>query len=52
MGSNDKGTRPRRQYPPFWERVVPIALAVIAVLIAILLLAIIAAALGSFPGAG
>jgi len=52
MGSNGRETRPRRQYPPFWERAVPIALVTITVLIGILLLVIIAVALGVFPGTG
>ena len=51
---NDKDDRtPRpRQYPPFYEKVVPIALAIIVAAIIILLLIIVGVALGLFPGAG
>ena len=48
---NDKHDAPRskRQYPPFYERFVPIALGIIAVIIVILLLIILGVALGLFP---
>jgi hypothetical protein len=51
---NDKDDRapPKRQYPPFFEKAVPIALAIIAAAIVILLLIIVGVALGLFPGAG
>ena len=51
---NDKhdAPRPKRQYPPLYERLVPIALAIIAVIIVVLLLIILSVALGLFPGAG
>jgi hypothetical protein len=39
-----------RRYPPFWEKVIPIAIAIIGVIIVILLLISIAVALGLFPG--
>ena len=48
----DERTRPRRQYPPFYEKVVPIALGLIIVAIVILLLVIVGVALGLFSGAG
>ena len=52
--ANDKPTpdRPRRPYPPFYERFVPIALVLIVVIIVVLLLIILAVALGLFPWAG
>jgi hypothetical protein len=43
---------PKRQYPPFWERAVPIAVGIIVVVIVVLLLIIFAVALGLFPGSG
>jgi hypothetical protein len=43
---------PKRQYPPFYEKVVPIALGIIALTIVVLLLIIVCVALGLFPGAG
>ncbi len=48
----DKNSRPspKRQYPPFYEKIVPIALGVIAIAIIILLLIIVGVALGLFPG--
>jgi hypothetical protein len=51
---NNKGDRtpPKRQYPPLYEKVVPIALAIIVAAIFILLLIIVGVALGLFPGAG
>jgi hypothetical protein len=45
-------TSPKRQYPPFYERIVPIALGIIALLIIVLLLIIFGVALGLFPGTG
>lgn len=52
MHDQDNNTPPKRQYPPFYEKFVPIALGVIAIIIVILLLIIFAVALGLFPGAG
>ena len=43
---------PKRQYPPFFEKFVPIALGIIVVVIVILLVIIFSVALGLFPGAG
>jgi hypothetical protein len=48
----DEQARPKRQYPPFYEKVVPIALVVIVIAIVILLLVIVGVALGLLPGAG
>jgi hypothetical protein len=41
----------KRQYPPFFERAVPIALVMIAVAIGILLIVVLGVLLGLFPGA-
>ena len=40
---------PGRRYPPFYERAVPIALALIAAIVVILLLAAAGVALGLIP---
>jgi hypothetical protein len=46
-----EGNEPvKRQYPPVYEKLVPIALALIAVIIIVLLLVIVGVALGLFPG--
>ena len=50
MNDKDNHTPPKRQYPPFYEKAVPIALGVIAITIVVLLLIIIGVALGLFPG--
>jgi hypothetical protein len=50
MHDKDNHTPPTRQYPPFYEKAVPIALGIIAVVIVVLLLVIIGVALGLFPG--
>jgi hypothetical protein len=51
--SKHPDARPRkRRYPPVYERLVPIALGIIAVVIVILLLIILSVALGLFPGTG
>ena len=50
MHDKDNHTPPKRQYPPFYEKAVPIALGIIAIAIIVLLLIIIAVALGLFPG--
>jgi len=46
MADEEKTTPPKREYPPVYEKLVPIALAVIVVVIAILLLIILGVALG------
>jgi hypothetical protein len=51
MNDRDDRTPPKRQYPPFFEKAVPIALAIIVAAIVILLLIIVGVALGLFPGA-
>jgi hypothetical protein len=40
----------KRQYPPLYEKIVPIALGVIALAILALLIISVAVALGLFPG--
>jgi len=52
MDSKRDHPPPKRQYPAFYERLVPIALIVIVVVIVILLLIILSVALGVFPGVG
>jgi len=52
MSDQDNHTPPKRQYPPLYEKLVPIALGIILALIIVLLLIIFGAALGLFPGSG
>jgi len=52
MPGNDKQGPPKRRYPAFYERFVPIALGVIVLAIVLLLLVIFAVALGWFPALG
>jgi hypothetical protein len=40
----------KRQYPPLYERIIPIALIIIAIAIAILLLITVGVVVGVFPG--
>ncbi len=47
--SREKQVSSQRQYPRIYERIVPIALGIIALAILILLLTILAVALGLFP---
>lgn len=49
MNEEDGRRAPKRRYPPFWERFVPIALGIILVIIVALLLIAISVALGLFP---
>lgn len=51
MDEKDDHTPPKRRYPPLYEKAVPIALGIIAVVIVVLLLVILGVALGLFPGA-
>jgi len=48
----DKGPekRPKREYPPLYERLVPVALVLIALAIIVVLFIIFSVALGLFPG--
>jgi hypothetical protein len=50
MNDKDNHKPPKRQYPPFYEKAVPIALGIIAIAIVVLLLIIVGVALGLFPG--
>lgn len=52
MSGNGKQGSPKRQYPPFYERFIPLALAVIVLAIVFLLIVIVAVALGLFPVSG
>lgn len=46
MSDQQKTSPPKREYPPLYEKLVPIALVVIVALIVILLLIIVGVALG------
>jgi hypothetical protein len=48
MSGNDKHGAPKRQYPAFYERFIPIALGIIILAILILLIVIFGVALGLF----
>ena len=50
MSNQDEQTPTKRHYPPFYEKVVPIVLAIIALIVIVLLLIILGVALGLFPG--
>ena len=52
MYDKENHTPAKRQYPPFYEKVVPIALGIIGLGIVVLLLIIFGVALGLLPGAG
>jgi hypothetical protein len=52
MDEKDNQVPPKRQYPPFYEKAVPIALSIIIIVILVLLIIIVGVALGLFPGAG
>jgi hypothetical protein len=43
---------PRRRYPAFFEKAIPIALAIIALAILVLLIVILLVSLRVFPGPG
>lgn len=43
---------PKRQYPPFYEKIVPIALGIILIAIIVLVFAIAGVTLGLLPGGG
>jgi len=45
MPENDK-TSPQREYPPIYEKLVPIALVIIVIVVVVLLLIIFGVALG------
>ncbi|MGB2963568.1 MAG: hypothetical protein WBB69_06235 [Anaerolineales bacterium] len=48
MENTEKQNESERHYPPFWEKVIPVALGVIVVIIVIIVLIIIAIALDLF----
>ena len=50
MPDTDNDKPPKRHYPPFYEKVVPIALGIIVVVVVILLFIILGVALGLLPG--
>jgi hypothetical protein len=49
MSDKDPKPRPKRQYPPVYEKIIPIALMLIALAIVIVLVIIFGVALGLFP---
>ena len=50
MVDKDPERQPKRRYPPLYERVVPVALILIAVAILVVLIIIFGVVLGLFPG--
>ena len=50
MSDKDAKKPSKREYPPLYEKIVPVALALIAIAILIVLLIAISVALGLFPG--
>ncbi|MDF1500552.1 MAG: hypothetical protein P1P76_08790 [Anaerolineales bacterium] len=50
LKDEQKRVQRERRYPPFWERAVPVMVAVIAIVITALLVIAILVALGMFPG--
>lgn len=50
MDDKDKREQPARRYPRFYERLVPIALAIIGLAVLVLSLIIVGVALGLLPG--
>jgi hypothetical protein len=50
MNDNPEPERPKRQYPPLYEKLIPIALGVIAVAIIMVLAIALSVLLGLFPG--
>lgn len=49
MSDQEKHTPPERRYPPFYEKAVPIILAIIGLFVLVLFVVIVAVALGKFP---
>jgi len=47
---DNDSVRSKRQYPPFYEQVIPIVLGIIVVAILVLLFIIVGVALGLLPG--
>ncbi len=52
MDDRDNHSPSQRRYPPFYEKVVPIALGIIVLAVIVLLVIIFGVALGLFPGTG
>lgn len=52
MGEPQNNPPPNRQYPPFYEKMIPIAIGIIVIAIVILLLIIIGVVTGLLPWAG
>ena len=52
MSDQRKQAVEKREYPPVYEKLVPIALGIIAAIIVVLLLIVLAVVLGLFPGSG
>ncbi len=50
MEDKDNQTHTKRQYPPLYERIVPVVLGVIVIAIVVLLFISVGVALGLFPG--
>jgi hypothetical protein len=50
MSDKDEKDTPKRQYPPVYEKLVPVAMVLIGIAILIVLLIAISVALGLFPG--
>jgi hypothetical protein len=49
-GVNEKTEKPKRQYPPLYEKLLPAAMVIVAVLILVILGIVLAVLLGLFPG--
>ena len=50
MSQESDRKSPKRLYPPFYEKIVPITLGIVALAIVVLVLVIICVALGLYPG--
>ena len=50
MPDKDVENTPKRQYPPVYEKLVPVAMVLIGIAILFVLLIAISVALGLFPG--
>ncbi len=51
VSSRDHDTHPKRQYPPLYEKALPIVLTMIGIAFVVLLLFVFGVALGLFPAA-
>ncbi len=49
---DNEDNKPKREYPPLYEKGVPIAVGIVVAAIIILLIIIVVVALGVVPGAG